>query len=206
MFFSFDGIDGAGKSTQLRLFCERLRAHGLDVVVCRDPGSTELGERIRDIVLSHDGATPIARRSEMLLYMAARAQLVEEVIRPALAAGKIVVCDRFLLANIVYQGHAGGLDVSDVRQVGAIATDGVLPDCVFLLDVAIENADRRMSRPLDRMESQGAEYRRRLREGFLAEAARSNGRIHVIDANRAIDAVQSDIWRIVAHQLGLTLQ
>src|SRR5687768_8133459 len=133
MFFSFDGIDGAGKSTQLRLFCERLRAHGLDVVVCRDPGSTELGERIRDIVLSHDGATPIARRSEMLLYMAARAQLVEEVIRPALAAGKIVVCDRFLLANIVYQGHAGGLDVSDVRQVGAIATDGVLPDCVFLL-------------------------------------------------------------------------
>jgi dTMP kinase len=206
MFFSFDGIDGAGKSTQLRLFCERLRAHGLDVVVCRDPGSTELGERIRDIVLSHDGATPIARRSEMLLYMAARAQLVEEVIRPALAAGKIVVCDRFLLANIVYQGYAGGLDVSDVRQVGAIATDGVLPDCVFLLDLAIENADHRMSRPLDRMESQGLEYRRRLREGFLAEAARSDGRIYVIDANQAIDAVQSDIWRIVAHQLGLTLQ
>lgn len=206
MFFSFDGIDGAGKSTQLRLFCERLRAHGLDVVVCRDPGSTELGERIRDIVLSHDGATPIARRSEMLLYMAARAQLVEEVIRPALAAGKIVACDRFLLANIVYQGYAGGLDVSDVRQVGAIATDGVLPDCVFLLDVAIENADHRMSRPLDRMESQGLEYRRRLREGFLAEAARSDGRIYVIDANQAIDAVQSDIWRIVAHQLGLTLQ
>ncbi|HJQ80059.1 MAG TPA: dTMP kinase [Lacipirellulaceae bacterium] len=203
MFFSFDGIDGAGKSTQLRLFCERLSAHGLDVVACRDPGSTELGERIRDIVLSHGGATPIARRSEMLLYMAARAQLVEEVIRPALATGKIVVCDRFLLANIVYQGHAGGVDVSDVRQVGAIATDGVLPGCVFLLDVAVENADRRISRPLDRMESQGPEYRRRLREGFLAEAARSEGRIHVIDANQAIDAVQSDIWRIAAQQLGL---
>ena len=206
MFFSFDGIDGAGKSTQLRLFCERLSAHGLDVVICRDPGSTELGEWIREIVLSHGGATPIGRRSEMLLYMAARAQLVEEVIRPALAAGKTLVCDRFLLANIVYQGYAGGLDVADVRRVGEIATDGVLPDCVFLLDVAIENADRRMSRPLDRMESQGPEYRRRLREGFLAEAARSDGRIHVIDANQAIEAVQSDIWRIAARKLGLTIQ
>lgn len=206
MFFSFDGIDGAGKSTQVRLFCERLSAHGLDVVACRDPGSTELGKRIREMVLSHDRATPIGLRSEMRLYMAARAQLVDEVIRPARAAGKTLVCDRFLLANIVYQAYAGGLDVSAVRQVGAIATDGVLPDCVFLLDVAIENADRRMSRPLDRMESQGLEYRRRLRDGFLAEAARSDGRIHVIDANQGIDAVQSDIWRIAAHQLGLTLQ
>ncbi|HEY3391240.1 MAG TPA: dTMP kinase [Lacipirellulaceae bacterium] len=206
MFFSFDGIDGAGKSTQVRLFCERLSAHGLDVVACRDPGSTELGKRIREMVLSHDRATPIGLRSEMRLYMAARAQLVDEVIRPARAAGKTLVCDRFLLANIVYQAYAGGLDVSAVKQVGAIATDGVLPDCVFLLDVAIENADRRMSRPLDRMESQGLEYRRRLRDGFLAEAARSDGRIHVIDANQGIDAVQSDIWRIAAHQLGLTLQ
>ena len=114
--------------------------------------------------------------------------------------------DRFLLANIVYQGYAGGLDVSDVRQVGEIATEGVLPDCVFLLDVAIENADRRMSRPLDRMESQGPEYRRRLREGFLAEAARSDGRIHVINANQPIEAVQSDIWQIAARKLDLTFQ
>jgi dTMP kinase len=206
MFFSFDGIDGAGKSTQLQLFCERLRAQGLYVVVCRDPGSTELGERIREILLSREAGAPIARRSEMLLYMAARAQLVEEVIRPALAARKTVVSDRFLLANIVYQGYAGGINISDVRQVGAIATGGVTPDCVFLLDVAIENADRRISRPLDRMESQGAEYRRRLREGFLAEAARPDGRIHVIDANRAVDVVQSDIWQIAAPKLRLTPQ
>jgi dTMP kinase len=203
MFFSIDGIDGAGKSTQLQLFCERLRAHGLEVVACRDPGSTELGERIREILLSGDAKTPIGRRSEMLLYMAARAQLVDEVIRPALAAGKTVVSDRFLLANIVYQGHAGGLDVADVRDVGTIATGGVTPDCVFLLDVAIENADRRISRPLDRMEDQGPEYRRRLREGFLAEAAQSDGRIHVIDANQAADDVHFAIWRIATQKLGL---
>jgi dTMP kinase len=202
MFFSFDGIDGAGKSTQLRLFCERLRAHGREVVVCRDPGSTELGERIREILLASDGTIQIGLRSEMLLYMAARAQLVEEVIRPALAAGTTVVSDRFLLANVVYQGHAGGLNVSDVRQVGHIATEGVSPDCIFLLDIALDEADRRLSRPLDRMETQGREFRQRVREGFLAEAASSNGYIHVVDASRPVDAVQAEIWQITAQKLG----
>src|SRR5262245_46414963 len=110
MFFSFDGIDGAGKSTQVRLFVEALRARGHEVVECRDPGSTPLGERVRELLLKSGADTPIDPRSEMLLYMAARAQLVDEVIRPALKAGKVVVSDRFLLANVAYQGHAGGLD------------------------------------------------------------------------------------------------
>jgi dTMP kinase len=206
VFFSFDGIDGAGKSTQVRLFCERLRAQGRDIVVCRDPGSTELGERIRDVLLSSHENTRIGRRSEMLLYMAARAQLVEEVIRPALAAGKTVVSDRYLLANIVYQGHAGGLAVDNVRDIGRLATDGIEPDCVFLLDISIDEADCRMARPLDRMESQGREYRQRLRDGFLAEAALSHGRVHVIDASRPVDIVQSEIWQIAARKLGVRVQ
>jgi dTMP kinase len=204
VFFSFDGIDGAGKSTQMRLFCERLQAHGREVVVCRDPGSTDLGERLRDLLLSSQCSVRIDRRSEMLLYMAARAQLVEEVIRPALAAGKTIVSDRYQLANIVYQGHAGGLDVADVREVGRIATDGVEPDCVFLLDISISEADRRMARPLDRMESQGREYRQRLRDGFLAEAALSQGGIHVIDASRPVAVVESEIWQIAARRFGLS--
>jgi dTMP kinase len=196
MFFSFDGIDGVGKSTQVNLFVEALRDRGLDVVVCRDPGSTALGERVRELLLTHDAATPIDRRSEMFLYMAARAQLVDEVIRPALAAGKVVVSDRYLLANVVYQGHAGGLDAAAIWQVGRVATDGVEPDCVFVLDMPPEVADRRINRPLDRMEQQGNEYRSRLRKGFLAEAAASGGRIQVIDAGREIPQVQADIWRI----------
>src|SRR3954452_23253261 len=126
VFFSFDGIDGAGKSTQVRLFEEALRKQGYDVVVCRDPGSTPLGERVRELLLASDDATPISRRAEMLLYMAARAQLVDEVIGPALAAGKVVVADRYLLANVVYQGHAGGLKPEDVWQVGLVATGGVM--------------------------------------------------------------------------------
>src|SRR5258708_5597376 len=108
-FFSFDGVDGVGKSTQIDLFSQWLRQLGHDVVTCRDPGGTELGEAVRELLLQrHD--LNIGRMAEMLLYMASRAQLVEQVIQPALAAGKTVVSDRFLLANVVYQGHAGGLD------------------------------------------------------------------------------------------------
>jgi dTMP kinase len=196
MFFSFDGIDGVGKSTQMRLFCDSLRDHGHQCVDCRDPGTTAVGEVLREILLRNDQKVPIGRRSEMLVYMAARAQLVDEVIRPALAAGKVVVSDRFVLANIVYQGHAGGVDVELVRQVGEIATDGIQPDCVFLLDMPPEEADRRLQRAKDRMESHDDKYRQRLRDGFLAEATRPHSRIHVLDASRSVAAVQSDIWRI----------
>jgi len=203
VFFSFDGIDGTGKSTQVRLLDDTLRARGFDVVLCRDPGSTPLGERIRKVLLNSDASTPIGRRSEMFLYMAARAQLVEEVIEPALAAGKIVIADRFLLANIVYQGHAGGLDPDEVREVGKIATHGRLPDCVFLLDMPQHRAGGRLDRPLDRMESRGDEYRERLRAGFLAEAKDSQY-IHVVDADRPIATVQAEIWQIAAKVLGIS--
>jgi dTMP kinase len=201
MFFSFDGIDGVGKSTQVHRFVDALRTVGHDVVACRDPGSTPLGEQIRELLLRHDEHMSIARPSEMLLYMAARAQLVEEVIRPSLAAGRVVVSDRFVLANIVYQGHAGGLDPEAIRRVGHVATGGIEPDCTFLLDMPPELADSRMHRSLDRMEQQGPDYRRRLREGFLAEAARPDGRIHVIDASEPIDAVQAAIWQVAAQFL-----
>jgi dTMP kinase len=200
MFFSFDGIDGVGKTTQIDLFCNWLRERGCDVVCCRDPGSTRLGERVREILLHSDADTPIGRRAEMLLYMAARAQLVDELIRPALADGQTVVSDRFLLANLVYQGHAGGLDVESIRAVGGVATDGVKPDAVFLLDMPPAAADGRIRRVLDRMEQQGSDYRHRLREGFLAEAARAVDLVHVIDADRTVETVQSDI-RCIATEL-----
>jgi dTMP kinase len=203
MFFSFDGIDGVGKSTQVRLFEEALRGRGYDVVVCRDPGSTPLGERIREVLLSNDVRTPIDRRSEMLLYMAARAQLVEQIIRPALDGGRMVVSDRYLLANVVYQGHAGGLDPDEIWRVGRVATGGVMPELVFLLDMPVDAAAGRMDRSLDRMESQGDEFRKRLRSGFLQEASRAEGTIHVIDAARPIEAVAADIWRIAADRLGI---
>jgi dTMP kinase len=194
MFFSFDGIDSVGKSTQMELFVEWLRQRGRDVTTCRDPGSTELGERLRQILLDHSD-TPIGRRAEMLLYMASRAQLVDQVIRPALGAGRIVVSDRFLLANVVYQGHAGGLTVEDLWRVGQVAVDGLQPARIFLLDMEVASAVRRMNREPDRIESQGLDYMQKVRQGFLAEAARRT-EIAVIDAGRDIDSVQSDIRRV----------
>jgi dTMP kinase len=198
LFFSFDGIDGVGKSTQLRLFCQWLEDQGRETVVCRDPGSTPLGERVREILLNSDESVAIGPRSEMLLYMAARAQLVDEVIRPALDAGRTVVSDRFLLANIVYQGYAGGLDVPAIRQVGAVAIDGVAPDCTFLLDMDPATALGRLGRQLDRVESRGAAYREQLRVGFLEEAATMGASVHVVPADRTVETVQTEIRAIAA--------
>jgi len=192
MFVTFDGVDGAGKSTQIGLFVEWLRSQGREVALCRDPGSTPLGDELRKILL-HRADLGIDRRSEMFLYMAARTQLVEEVIRPALDAGKIVVSDRFLLANVVYQGHAGGLDVETVWRVGRVAVGDLQPDQTFVLDMPAEAAAARIGRTLDRMESQGLDFLRAVRDGFLTEARRQPERIFVIDAQGSPAEVQARI-------------
>ena len=199
MFFSIDGGDGIGKSTQIELFCQWLRQQGREVVACRDPGSTPLGEAVRELLLNrHDLA--IHRRSEMLLYMAARAQMVEEIIRPALEQGKTVVSDRYLLANVVYQGYGGGLDVETLWEVGRVATGGLMPDLTIVLDMPAEAAAARINRRLDRMEQQGAAFHARVREGFLTEAARRPG-IVVINAAASIDEVQNAIHQAAAKYL-----
>lgn len=196
MFISIDGGDGTGKSTQAELLAGWLHEQGRQVVACRDPGSTTLGEAVRNVLLDrHD--LNIHRRSEMLLYMAARAQLAEEVIRPALEQGKTVVSDRYLLANVVYQGHAGGLDVPTLWEVGRIATGGLMPELTVVLDVPPEVSAARIDRPLDRMERQGAAFHARVREGFLAEAARLPERIVVVAAVGPIDEVQENVRSIV---------
>ncbi len=202
-FFSLDGIDGSGKSTQLSLFCEWLAQQGREYVVCRDPGSTQVGETIRGILLDrHDLA--IHRRCEMFLYMAARTQLVEEIIRPALQRGVTVVSDRFVLANIVYQGHAGGLPIEETRTIGNVCTGGLLPDLTVVLDLDIELAGERLDRQRnqrDRMESQGFEFLSRVRQGFLAEAARDPERILIVDASAPPDEVQCQIRAAVQARL-----
>ena len=200
-FFSFDGIDGVGKTTQLQQFCQWLTDQGREPVVCRDPGSTPLGEKVRSILLDSDESTAIGPRAEMLLYMAARAQMVDEVIRPALAAGRTVVSDRYLLANIVYQGHGDGLEPQAIRRIGTVATDGVAPNCTFLLDMDPAAALARVARSLDRVERRGVGYRERLRAGFLAEAKAAGPSVHVIDASRSVEAVQGEIRRIAAKTL-----
>ena len=202
MFVSFDGTDGVGKSTQIEMFSQWLTSRGHEILFCRDPGSTALGDALRNILLEKH-TMAIDRCSEMLLYMTARAQLVNEVIRPALSSGVTVVCDRFLLANIVYQGHAGGLDPRVIRQVGEVATGGLYPDLIFLLDMDVMTARGRMDRELDRIESQGLDYMEQVRQGFLIEAEEDPDTIAVIDAARSVEEVQSEIQKIARKRMNL---
>lgn len=180
-FISLDGLDGTGKSSQLGPLGTWLRSRGVPVTTCRDPGSTPTGDAIRAILLDRRDLH-VSPTSEMLLYMAARAQLVAEVIAPALARGEWVLADRFLLATIVYQGHAGGLDPEAIRGVGRVATAGIEPDLVVLLDCDLETSARRLDRPLDKLESRGDDYRADVRAGYLAEAAADPARVRVVDA------------------------
>lgn len=199
MFISIDGGDGTGKSTQMARLIDWLTAEGHDVLTCRDPGSTPLGESVREILL-HRHDLHICSMSEMLLYMAARAQMVEEVIRPALKAGKTVIADRYLLANVVYQGHAGGLDVDTLWEVGGIATGGLMPDVTIVLDLSPEAARARLQREMDRMEQRGLAYHTRVRDGFLREAQRRDD-IAVINAGQSPDNVFASIQAAVRGKL-----
>lgn len=189
MFFSFDGVDGVGKSTQIRLFAEWLKTHG-DVVECRDPGTTAIGESLRSLLLGTED--PLHMRTEMMMYMTARTQLVEEIIRPALEAGKHVISDRYLLANIAYQGYGGELPLEDLRSVGNVAVGGLYPDRTFVLDMDPQQARARMPKSKDRVESREAEYWEKVREGFLAESRRDD-RILIVDAGREIATIHDEI-------------
>lgn len=191
-FFSFDGIDGVGKSTQMDLFRQWLEERGHDVVQCRDPGGTSLGEALREIVL-HKTEHSIGAVAELLLYMSSRAQLVEEVIAPALAAGRTVISDRFLLSNVAYQAYAGGVSIDDAWLVGRVATGGLSPRLTFVLDMSVERAASRLNRQLDRIEARGLDFSNRVREGFLAEARRQPDAIVVIDADRSVEAIQAEV-------------
>ena len=195
MFFVFDGVDGAGKSTQLEMFVQWLAEQGHDVVTCSDPGSTELGEQIRAILLGkHE--TPISMRAEMMLFTTARTQLIQQVIKPALALGQTVVLDRYIFSTVVYQGHAGDLASDDIWSVNRIATENYLPDATFILDVPVDIAMSRLGKTLDRMESRGNEYFERVRNGFLLESARWPDTVDVIDATRDPNEIQSDIRKL----------
>lgn len=198
-FIVLDGMDGAGKSSQVGPLVAWLEGRGCRVTTCRDPGATPAGDAIRAILLDrHD--LQLSPTAEMLLYMAARAQLVAEVIEPALARGGWVVSDRYLLSNVVYQGHAGGLEPDAIRAVGQVATGGRLPDLVVVLDVDLATAASRLDRPLDKLENRGDGYRQRLREGYCREAAADPDGIRIVDACGPPEQVAAEIRRVVTER------
>jgi dTMP kinase len=199
IFLSLDGIDGTGKSTQCRLLVEWLRTLGHNVTACVDPGGTALGQQLRQILLS--SKDPISPACESLLFFASRAQLVAEVIRPALAQGNIVVSDRYLASTLAYQGYAGGLEVEQLRDAGRLSTGDLLPGRVFILDLPVHLAILRRGRPADRLESRPTEYHEKVRQGFLREAEREPSRYRVIDVSVGIEEVQAKIREEVVELL-----
>jgi dTMP kinase len=194
-FLSLDGIDGTGKSTQCRLLVEWLRESGVETVSCTDPGGTPVGEQLRQLLLA--SRTEMSSRAEALLFMASRAELVARVIRPALETGRVVVSDRFVAATIAYQGHAGGLAPDELWDLGRFSTGGLLPDLTIVLDLPVAGAAARRRRTADRMEGRGAEYLERVRQGFLAEAARDARRFTVLDASPSVAVVQDRLRTVV---------
>lgn len=197
VFVALDGPDGTGKSTQCRLLVDRLRAAGRPVTAAVDPGGTPLGAKLREILL-FGRETALSTRAEALLFMASRAQLVADVISPALARGDVVVSDRFVTANVVYQGHAGGLDASELWSLGVFSAGGVMPARTVVFDVPPEVARARRKPAADRIESRGTDYFARVRAGFLAEARARPDTHVVVDATPDPGAVHAAVWAAVS--------
>jgi dTMP kinase len=199
-FISMDGLDGTGKSTQCKLLSDWLREQKIAVTSCAEPGGTAIGEELRRIVLfgrEHRIAIP----TEAMLFMASRAQLMEEVIRPALERSEVVISDRFLLANVVYQGHAGGMKPEDLWSVGAIVTGGLEPELTFVFDAPLEVTFARRNREADRLEERDREFHQAVRRGFLYEAGRRPEKHRIIDATAEVDVIQRNIRREAARLL-----
>lgn len=187
-FIAFDGPDGSGKSTQIERFVALCRERAVDVLEVREPGGTQIGEQIRRVLLDRANVG-MSVRCEMMLYMASRAQLIEEKIAPALEAGRLVVADRFISSTLAYQGAAGGIPIEDILAVGRAAIGQHWPDLTIIFDVDEATAARRVSPLLDRMEEKGAAFHRRVRAGFLEQAERTPDRYLVIDARGEADEV-----------------
>lgn len=200
-FITVEGIDGCGKSTQARLLVKELERAGYDVLALREPGGVAISEKIRALLLDPANAE-MSATCELLLYEAARAQLVHEVVAPALAQGRMVVCDRFYDSTTAYQGYAGGVPLDAVERANALAVGDFQPalTLVFDIDPALA-AERTVSRAQDRMEAKGMEYQRRVAEGFRAVAAANPNRVKLIDASRDIDAIHADVMAAVGAML-----
>jgi dTMP kinase len=201
VFISFEGSEGCGKSTQIQRLAERLRAKGRRVLLTREPGGTEIGEQLRNLLQYSKSGQAMASETELLLFTASRAQLVREVIAPALADGAVVLADRFLDSTTVYQGVARRLDPAQVAAINAFAVGAVLPDLTFVLDLDPQEARRRMAQraaTYDRMESQPESFYEAVRTGYLALAKGNPARVRLLDGGGSVETVSENIWEQLA--------
>jgi len=195
-FITFEGPEGSGKSTQGRLLVKYLRSKGRKAIFLREPGGTSVSEKIRKILLDKSNHR-ISPLSEMLLYMAARAQLVQEIIKPALARGYFVVCDRFLDSTIAYQGYGLGINLSLIEYLGKSVTFSIKPDLTIFLDVEVRRGLRACGRKLDRIEQRSLAYHQRVRRGYLTLAAKYPRRIKIVKPDKQKAKTQVEVRKII---------
>lgn len=203
-FVTLEGGEGSGKSVQTLRVAGRLEARGLDVVATREPGGTPVGESVRGIVLHPPGGARVDPLAELLLFEAARAQLVATVIRPALERGAVVLCDRFADSSLAYQGYGRGIDLDLIERLNAVATGNLRPDLTLLLDVPVDVglARRRQEGGLNSLDGEDVAFHERVRQGYLALARREPARWRVVDATRSVDEVAEAVWSAVREWLG----
>jgi dTMP kinase len=206
MFITFEGIDGSGKSTQIQLLKEMLEKRNHVVTILREPGGNILSEQIRQLLL--DSKEQVDPRCELLLFTAARAQLVGSVIRPALEAGNIVICDRYIDSSVAYQGYGRGLSIESIESINDFATAGLIPDITFIFDLSVDDAAKRagfrsndnQTKP-DRMERSGDAFFERTKQGYLEIAKKSDRNIFIINAIDAMNDIREQVESIVVSYL-----
>lgn len=195
LFITFEGGDGCGKTTQIKLLDEYLRNKGFKTLLTREPGSKGLGVKLREILLNYDGE--VSSVAESFLFLADRAQHVDCIIKPALEAGVIVLCDRHTDSTVAYQGYGRGLDLEQIYRLNKIATSGLEPDLTIVLDVDVETSQKRVGAEKDRMESAGIEFFERVRNGFLEIAKQEPDRVKVVDSTQSIEEIHKQILGLV---------
>ncbi len=187
LFITFEGIDGCGKSTQLNLLSEYLKSEGLEVVITREPGAKGLGEKLREILLNYEGE--VSSNCEAFLFLADRAQHIDTLVKPAIEAGKVVLCDRHTDSTIAYQGYGRGVDLEQIKMLNRIATSGLVPDLTFVFDLDVEISQMRVGKTKDRMESAGDDFHNRVRNGYLEITKQEPERVKVINSDDSIENI-----------------
>ena len=200
LFITFEGADGCGKTTQMKMLAEFLSGKGHDVVLTREPGAKGLGEKLREILLNYNGM--VSDKCESFLFLADRAQNVDTIVNPAVQEGKIVLCDRHVDSTVAYQGYGRGLDLNEINMLNNLATGGRKPDLTFVFDIDVETSMKRVGSEKDRMESAGIEFHNRVRQGYLELAKQEPNRIKVIDASLSIEEIHKKVVEVIRGYCG----